>query len=65
MARAIYNHEVTDPDYSWLISRFRENNPDYVLIDVSGSPLVLVKAPEVREVAQPEAEAEKVKASQS
>jgi len=58
MARAIYNHEVTDPDYSWLISHFREKNPKYVLVDVTGSPLVLVEgAPETEK--QEDSEEEK------
>lgn len=58
MARAIYNHEVTDPDYSWLISHFRERNPQYVLVDVTGSPLVLVEGPAENEK-QEESEQEK------
>jgi hypothetical protein len=43
MARPIYTHEMFDPDYSWLITRFKENNPTYVLVDIAGSPLVLLQ----------------------
>ena len=49
MARAIYTHELADPDFSWLIQNFRENNPSYGLIEISGVPLVLLEDPSVRE----------------
>lgn len=43
MCRAIYPHELADPDFSWLINSFRENNPSYALVDVSNLPMVLIK----------------------
>jgi hypothetical protein len=42
MARAVYSHELIDPDFAWLIASFTENNPSYSLIEMVGLPLVLV-----------------------
>jgi hypothetical protein len=42
MARAVYSHELIDPDFAWLIASFSENNPSYRLIELVGLPLVLV-----------------------
>lgn len=44
MARAVYPHELQDQDFSWLITRFQENNPNYALVDISSLPLVLIEA---------------------
>ena len=44
MARAIYTHELGDPDYSWLLQNFREAFPHYALLEVTGIPLVLIPA---------------------
>lgn len=43
MGRPVYPHELTDPDFSWLISSFREAHPDYQLLDVPCMALVFVK----------------------
>lgn len=43
MARAVYTHDLQDPDFSWLISSFKENNPGYAFVEGSGVPLVFVK----------------------
>ncbi len=33
MGRPIYPHEVSDPDFAWLLSSFQESNPQYVLVE--------------------------------
>ncbi len=43
MARAVYQCEMNDPDFTWLLSSFRENHPEYYLVESSTYPLVLVK----------------------
>lgn len=42
MVRPIYAHEMCDPDFSWLINTFRENNPDYMAVESSCLPVVLI-----------------------
>ena len=42
MGRPIYPHEMGDPDFFWLISSFRENHPDFSLIEVGSLPMVLI-----------------------
>ena len=41
MGRAIYPHELTDADFSWLISTYRENNPSAVMIESPCLPVAL------------------------
>ncbi|RIL09040.1 MAG: hypothetical protein DCC75_07495 [Proteobacteria bacterium] len=43
MGRPIYQHELGDPDFNWLISRFMEKNPDYQVLDSSAAPVILIK----------------------
>lgn len=43
MARPVYTHELSDPDFSWLISSFRDNNPCFTLIEIVGLPLVFIQ----------------------
>ena len=43
MGRPIYPHEVSDPDFAWLISNFQDSNPQYVLVELTSLPLVFVK----------------------
>lgn len=43
MGRPIYPHEMGDPDFFWLISSFRENHPDFSLIEVGSLPMVLIR----------------------
>ena len=40
MGRAIYPYELSDPDFSWLVDTFVENNPDYVMVDDTCLPVV-------------------------
>lgn len=52
MGRPIYPHEVSDPDFAWLLSSFQESNPQYVLVELTNLPLVFVKddrTPETRQ----------------
>ena len=43
MCRPIYPYELGDPDFSWLLATFQESHPNFVLIDSSCLPLVLVE----------------------
>ena len=43
MGRPVYPHELSDPDFSWLISNFQENNPEYSPIESSTLPVVFIK----------------------
>lgn len=47
MARPVYPYELDDPDFSWLISRYREEHPEFVLLDMVTVPLVMIKIPEI------------------
>jgi hypothetical protein len=42
MARAIYQHELSDPDFSWLINNFRETHPNVLVVESSCLPVILV-----------------------
>jgi hypothetical protein len=44
MGRPIYNYELSDPDFSWLISSFKENNPHHAFVDTSGVPISFINA---------------------
>ena len=46
MGRAIYTHELADPDFSWLINSFQENNPEFIAVQTSGLPVVFVRPEE-------------------
>ena len=43
MGRPMYPHELSDPDFSWLINSFRENNPNCTVIESSCLPIVLIR----------------------
>ena len=43
MARPIYQHELTDPDFLWLINSFRESRSGYLMIESSCLPVVLLE----------------------
>lgn len=47
MARPVFPYELDDPDFSWLLSRFREEHPEYAILDVVSLPLALIKIPEM------------------
>jgi hypothetical protein len=42
MARAIFSHELGDPDFQWLLNNFTEQNPTTITVDASCLPIVLV-----------------------
>ena len=44
MGRPIYPYELSDPDFSWLISNFLETNPEYTAIESTCLPVVFVSA---------------------
>ena len=43
MARAVYQHELQDQDFAWLLQRFQESNPAYALVESAILPVVLVR----------------------
>jgi hypothetical protein len=43
MARPVYTYELSDPDFSWLVSNFQENNPNYIIVENSCLPVSFVK----------------------
>jgi hypothetical protein len=43
MGRPVYSHELGDPDFSWLISNFLENHPNYSQLDSTCLPVVLIE----------------------
>ena len=42
MARAVFPHEVTDPDFQWLLSTYCEAHPAAMMIDISCVPVVVL-----------------------
>lgn len=42
MARAIFSHELADPDFQWLLSNYAEQKRITALVDVPCLPVVLV-----------------------
>ena len=64
MGRPIYNYELSDPDFSWLVTNFKENNPNHTIVDTSGVPISFINAEkstkikEVTEVTPEEFESE-------
>lgn len=43
MARPVYPYELSDPDMSWLVNNFRENNANYIAVESTCLPVVLIK----------------------
>ena len=43
MARPMYPHELGDADFSWLISTFLEQHPNYIQLDSTCLPVVLLE----------------------
>lgn len=42
MARGIFPHEVTDPDFQWLIKNYCETRGPVAVVDSGCLPLVMV-----------------------
>ncbi|WKZ58001.1 MAG: hypothetical protein QY326_04860 [Bdellovibrionota bacterium] len=43
MARPIYAHELSDPDFAWLLSSFREQHPEYIMVEGNCLPVSLIR----------------------
>lgn len=54
MVRPVYSHELTDPDFAWLITSFNEEFPGYILVDNPGSAVVFIKVSEPNQSQLPE-----------
>jgi hypothetical protein len=50
MGRPVYPHELNDSDFSWLINSFRENHPNYAVVESSCLPVVLIQEGTKKEV---------------
>lgn len=44
MGRPLYPYELTDADFSWLMNTFQEHNPNYIVVETSCLPVVLLPA---------------------
>ena len=42
MGRPVYPYELGDPDFTWLISNFRENNPTFTPVENTCLPVVFI-----------------------
>lgn len=42
MARGIFPHEITDPDFQWLIKNYCETSAPVAVVDAGCLPLVMV-----------------------
>ena len=42
MARPVYPHELSDPDFSWLLSSYRESHPELFVVEITCLPVTLV-----------------------
>lgn len=42
MARAVYSHEINDPDFEWLIATYRERFPRGIEVSQPGMPFAIV-----------------------
>ena len=43
MGRPVYQYELADPDFSWLVSSFQENHPDYSFAETTTLPVVFIQ----------------------
>jgi hypothetical protein len=43
MGRPIYPYELGDPDFTWLITHFQENNPRYNAVENTCLPVVFIE----------------------
>lgn len=43
MGRPVYQYELSDPDFSWLIDNFQDSNPGYSLSESTSLPMVFIK----------------------
>ncbi len=47
MGRPVYPYEITDADFSWLISSFQESNPGYIAVENACLPYLLIRVGDV------------------
>lgn len=48
MARAVYPHEITDPDFQWLLNNYCESHPNAFKLDSGSLPVVIITGTEVQ-----------------
>lgn len=53
MGRPVFPYELGDPDFSWLISNFQENNPEYAVVENSSLPVVFISVQSIAELVDP------------
>lgn len=44
MGRPVFQYELADPDFSWLISSFQENHPDFSFAETATMPVVFIQS---------------------
>ncbi len=54
MGRPVFPNELTDPDFSWLLSTFLENYAHYTCIENASLPVVLIADPDYEDLQYPE-----------
>jgi hypothetical protein len=42
MARAVYSHEMTDPDFEWLLTTYSERFPRGIHVNQPGMPFTII-----------------------
>lgn len=47
MARPVYAHELSDPDFAWLITTYSEEHPGVLVIENPGMPVMLLNIGEL------------------
>jgi len=53
MARPVYPHELCDPDFAWLLSSYREEHPNLIVVESTFLPIVLIPVEEKRDSDNP------------
>lgn len=54
MARPIFPHELSDPDFQWLLNSYRESRGQVALVEMSCLPLVMVLLDTAEPTLQPD-----------
>ena len=42
MARPVYAHELSDPDFAWLMTTYIEEHPGVMVIENAGAPVIIM-----------------------
>lgn len=53
MARPVYPHELCDPDFAWLLSSYREEHPNLLMVESTFLPIVLIPIEEKHDSVNP------------